>query len=168
MGCQSARDRRTNRTPSAEALERRMEDAEDPKSEVVVCVLPMDIECDGERTHHPLRSLSMILCKLNFHNWQGCRCTRCHTTRDADHNWQGCECARCGAEQHDWKGCRCSGCGAEQHDWKGCRCTRCHTTRDAEHIWKGCKCSKCGSCPESVISVRRAAATARSSDRWPR
>lgn len=91
-----------------------------------------------------------ILCKINLHSWEGCRCRRCGRTRDEAHAWDGCNCSRCGAtrdESHAWNGCRCSRCYRtrdESHAWDGCKCSRCGKTRDESHSWDGCKCSKCG------------------------
>ena len=78
-------------------------------------------------------------CKLGFHSWEGCKCSLCDKTRDAEHDLT----ADCG---------KCSRCGKtfkeDQHDWSGdCdKCAKCGKTRENQHSWlRDCeKCSKCG------------------------
>lgn len=109
-------------------------------------------------------------CKIGFHSWEGCKCSKCSIIRDEQHNWgndcekcskcgksrkeihswEGCKCSRCGKtrdEQHSWEGCKCPQCGKtrdEQHPWEGCKCLRCGKSRDEQHLWNSCICSKCG------------------------
>jgi hypothetical protein len=93
-----------------------------------------------------------INCKLGFHTWDRCKCTKCGETRDEQHDWTNdCEkCLKCGKTRennHHWNGCKCIKCGKtrdEQHDWNGCKCSKCGNTRDEHHYWNGCKCSNCG------------------------
>jgi uncharacterized protein (TIGR02145 family) len=78
-------------------------------------------------------------CKIGIHSWNGCKCSECDVTRDAEHELS----ADCG---------KCSSCGKtfkeDQHDWtKDCEsCAACGKTRNTQHSWlKDCeKCSKCG------------------------
>ncbi len=90
----------------------------------------------------------MALCFLGIHSWDGCRCSKCGKTRDAEHVWDGCTCPKClrtRDAEHAWDGCKCSKCAiSREHEWDGCKCSRCGKTRDAEHTWNGCKCSTCG------------------------
>jgi hypothetical protein len=76
-----------------------------------------------------------ITCSLRFHNWNGCRCTKCGKTRDEGHTWsKDCE--------------KCSVCGRtrkEAHIYHGCKCTLCGMVRDEEHQWEGDTCRVCGS-----------------------
>jgi len=95
-------------------------------------------------------------CKIGFHTWNGCKCTKCGKTRDEQHDWsQDCEkCSKCGMtreNQHDWsKDCEvCSKCGKTRekpHEWsKDCeKCSKCGKARENKHDWKGCICSICG------------------------
>jgi hypothetical protein len=54
-----------------------------------------------------------VTCRLDFHKWSGCKCSRCGKIRDSNHDWSNNRerCAICGAErpptQHasQWKGC---------------------------------------------------------------
>jgi tetratricopeptide (TPR) repeat protein len=95
-----------------------------------------------------------IKCKLGFHTWNGCICSKCGIVRDEQHDWKkDCEkCSKCGkprVNQHDWNGCKCSKCGItrdEQHNWKkNCeKCSKCGKTKEKQHQWDGCKCTKCG------------------------
>jgi hypothetical protein len=95
-----------------------------------------------------------LQCAFGFHEWKGCRCSRCGKTRNEGHDWsKDCErCAKCSttrSDSHAWAGCKCSNCGKtrdEGHDWsKDCeRCASCSTTRSGSHAWAGCKCSSCG------------------------
>lgn len=93
-----------------------------------------------------------LACAFGFHQWDGCKCTKCGKTRDEGHDWsKDCEkCSRCGAikvNAHQWDGCRCTKCVAENHDWsKDCeKCFKCGKTRDGGHDWsRNCEyCSKC-------------------------
>ena len=93
-----------------------------------------------------------LKCKLGFHEWSRCKCSKCGKTRDEEHDWRGCRCSQCGKtrdEGHFWTGCKCANCIKEQHDWsKNCElCCRCGETRHGVHDWStNCKkCSKCGS-----------------------
>jgi hypothetical protein len=57
-----------------------------------------------------------LKCLLGFHEWTGCKCSKCVADRDKDHNWASdCEeCAECGktrVDQHTWDGCKCTSCG---------------------------------------------------------
>ncbi len=99
-----------------------------------------------------------LRCRLFGHEWQGCICPKCKTSRDLAHDWgKDCEkCVQCGktrANVHDWgKDCeKCVQCGrtrANAHDWgKDCeKCVQCGKTRANAHDWgKDCeKCVRCG------------------------
>ncbi len=54
-----------------------------------------------------------IPCIFGFHNWGGCKCTRCGKSRDEEHKWNGCKCTTCGKTNHDWsENCeKCARCG---------------------------------------------------------
>lgn len=41
--------------------------------------------------------LQKIRCLLGQHDWDGCTCRNCPTTRDAEHEADGCRCRRCRA-----------------------------------------------------------------------
>lgn len=75
-----------------------------------------------------------ILCKLGFHQWDGCSCIRrtCSKTRDEGHDWNGCKCKKCRQTRN------------EGHDWNGCKCKTCGKTRNEGHNWKRCFCEQCG------------------------
>ncbi len=96
---------------------------------------------------------------LGFHNWKGCKCSKCAKIRDKDHNWKNncTTCSKCGKTQnveHNWtKDCeKCEKCGTRRenkHDWtKDCnKCSKCgKILQPDQHDWtKNCnKCSKCG------------------------
>lgn len=94
-----------------------------------------------------------FLCKIGFHKWYGCKCTKCGLTRDENHSWDGCKCTKCDKtqdENHSWKknDCNiCESCGkirTDGHIWNGCICSRCNKKRDENHSWDGCKCDRCG------------------------
>ena len=91
-----------------------------------------------------------MLCKLNMHDWIGCKCKRCGITRNEGHDWIGCKCKRCGIkrnEGHIWQGCTCNLCGAireDNHHWKGCKCRICGRARDEGHTWGETSCLVCG------------------------
>jgi sulfatase modifying factor 1 len=73
-----------------------------------------------------------IRCRMGFHQWVFCKCSRCSSIR---------------SDQHDWHGCRCSACGCtrdEMHEWRRCKCAACGRSRDKEHAWQGEKCVACG------------------------
>lgn len=88
-----------------------------------------------------------ISCTFGFHDWNGCRCSKCGKMRHEGHDWsKDCErCSVCGntrANAHDWrKDCeRCSVCGSYRsggHDWsKDCeKCSKCGASRQNAHIW---------------------------------
>jgi len=37
-----------------------------------------------------------ISCLFLLHKWDGCKCSRCGSTRNKNHNWDGWKCSRCG------------------------------------------------------------------------
>lgn len=39
-----------------------------------------------------------VKCKLGFHEWDGCKCSKCAKARDRNHTWSGdgVTCAKCG------------------------------------------------------------------------
>ena len=88
-------------------------------------------------------------CKIGLHSWDGCKCTICGKTRDAEHDTS----ADCG---------KCSRCGQvfdeDSHDWsKDCdKCARCGKTRENQHSWiNDCeKCSKCGKIRSNMHQLR--------------
>ena len=82
-----------------------------------------------------------------LHKWDGCKCSKCGKTRDAEHNWDGCTCKQCGKvrdQQHVWS----------IHDDNfprefkvyidRCTCAYCGKTRDEHHLWKCGVCELCG------------------------
>jgi len=93
-----------------------------------------------------------LSCTFGYHNWDGCKCTKCGKTKE--HDWsKDCEkCSSCGETRenaHKWSGCKCSVCGKirkEGHFWHGCKCSECGTVRDEWHDWsKDCeRCTQCG------------------------
>ena len=92
------------------------------------------------------------------HDWlQDCaKCARCGVTREKSHQWNGCRCNFCFTtrdEGHDFsKDCeRCARCGKKEivghftlHIWNGCKCSKCESIRDEGHNWDGCTCRVCG------------------------
>lgn len=82
------------------------------------------------------------ICALYGHDWDGCKCKMCGTTRNEQHKRVGCKCVRCGyslPEWHVWDGCKCTRCGSvrnQEHDWSnGVFCTRCKAVQPHEHQW---------------------------------
>lgn len=80
------------------------------------------------------------------HDWDGCKCRLCGSTRDEGHDWDGCKCKRCGKtryEGHRWQGNKCSICGKTRE--QGCRALG-ENGRHAFKQQKGChhKCAECG------------------------
>jgi len=110
-----------------------------------------------------------VKCIFGFHDWGGCKCTRCAKTRDIEHAWsKNCEswtCIICGKKQpgsHSWNGCKCAACGItreESHAWEGCKCAICGKVRDMNHDWSNRheKCVKCGAprpnCYEKIAAA---------------
>lgn len=86
--------------------------------------------------------MSRVSCRLGFHSWNGCRCSKCDKKRNEFHDWRA-DCERCAScEQtrqnaHTLNGCKCSACGQQRHDWAGddvkfgsdFKCNRCSATR---------------------------------------
>ena len=65
---------------------------------------------------------SNLKCTMGFHDWNGCKCSKCGKLRDDGHDWsKDCEkCAKCGkisAVAHEWKGCKCLNCSQMRDDW---------------------------------------------------
>lgn len=91
-----------------------------------------------------------LLCKLGFHSWSGCKCSRCEKTRNEGHDWgKDCEtCARCDTRREG------------THSWSGCKCSRCGAIRITGHVWSGAgsaTCSRCGSEKSAIMDVCRTA-----------
>ena len=102
-------------------------------------------------------------CKAGYHNWAGCKCSRCGLLRNEQHDLDNeCRCHICGQELHTWDGCKCIKCSKEVHDRSYTyKCSKCGTVTDSsmysfytricpkcdENIsarFYICKCSKCG------------------------
>ena len=73
-----------------------------------------------------------LTCKIKIHSWNGCICSKCDKTRDANHSWNGCICSKCDKTRE------------ASHCWDGCKCSKCGKIRNEYHSWKGCQCSNCG------------------------
>ena len=103
------------------------------------------------------RILGSYVCKtsVEYHYWDGCKCTQCRIKRDEQHDWDGCKCRRCRITgNHDWDGCKCRRCGEarnKQHKWNGCKCTECGETRDEQHEWNCCECTQCRKIRNEVL-----------------
>jgi hypothetical protein len=87
--------------------------------------------------HNPLRErhVMKLHCLLG-HQWTGCKCDRCHKTRDSHHDWDHCRCRLCGLFRDHEHDLEASGCRL--------RCRRCHLERGWKHDWQGCLCTTCG------------------------
>lgn len=105
-----------------------------------------------------------ILCTFGFHNWDGCKCTKCSKIRDEKHNWKiNCEmCSICNKKSgkvHQKEGCRCINCDTTFHTVKNCICLHCQKEFHEFDYYKlefnnfkasvvknfnACKCKKCG------------------------
>lgn len=94
-----------------------------------------------------------LKCFFGSHQWNGCKCSKCGKTRDAEHDWsKDCnKCDTCGklrTGSHEGGGCKCVKCGKmrdEEHDWSSdCeQCAECGKLRPKAHEWSGCKCKNC-------------------------
>lgn len=73
-----------------------------------------------------------VMCIKGQHDWKGCKCSCCGTTRDEEHDWNGCVCTICGKKRD------------EGHIWNGCICTVCGKIRSEGHVWACCYCEVCG------------------------
>jgi uncharacterized protein (TIGR02145 family) len=94
-------------------------------------------------------------CKIGLHSWDGCKCSECGKTRDAEHETsKDCGvCSKCGRileDRHDWSAdCeKCSKCGKtaeNQHSWiKDCeKCSKCGKVRDNKHLMSEGICQVC-------------------------
>jgi len=95
-----------------------------------------------------------LKCLFGGHQWNGCKCERCGTTRDERHKWVRLEnkciekCSICGKErdvEHKWVllGGKC----IEE-------CSICSKQRSIEHKWNNGKCSRCGRIDEKAAVER--------------
>lgn len=51
------------------------------------------------------------------HDWDGCQCRVCRTSRHGGHRWnRSCQCTICGEVRHQWKGASCARCGAKREE----------------------------------------------------
>ena len=106
---------------------------------------------EGRRNRHSIIYHMNLKCFFGAHEWRGCTCSRCGSSRDEEHDWNGCKCRKCNASRnatHTWDGCRCPKCGATRdmmHEWQGFKCTRCGTIKkDCGHTEAQHQCSQCG------------------------
>jgi len=63
-------------------------------------------------------------CISVFHNWNGCKCSKCGRIRDEQHSWDGCKCKECGAgspseDMHDWEYIKSESGDSESDEWYG-------------------------------------------------
>jgi hypothetical protein len=92
--------------------------------------------------YHLVKNCKCLICSQSIHEWKGCTCTKCGSTRNEDHTWYGCKCIQCGEIRdmsHDWGGCKCKRCGTTrdmEHKWNRCKCSVCNAVRDEGHVWK--------------------------------
>jgi len=82
------------------------------------------------------------------HDWDGCKCRLCGSTRGEGHDWNGCTCARCGEvrdEGHDWQK-DVTNFGAKEHRRQCCICGRYETERHSFKHLSNCQrmCTVCG------------------------
>jgi hypothetical protein len=77
-----------------------------------------------------------LACVFGFHDWNGCKCSKCGKIRDEGHDWSK-DCEKCAL---------CNKVTAHAHVWKGCKCTKCGRTRDDGHDFlnTALTCSRCG------------------------
>jgi uncharacterized protein (TIGR02145 family) len=86
-------------------------------------------------------------CNVGLHTWDGCKCSICSKTRDAEHDIS----TDCG---------KCSRCGkiftGDQHNWSAdCeKCTACGKTRENQHSWLK-DCEKCLKCSKVRLNMHR-------------
>ena len=122
------------------------------------------------------------------HKWNGCKCSRCGTTRNENHLWNGCVCAICGNKNpdvsvnHDWRNdsnyfndeyCICKKCGFKKpHNFvsnsnpniptiaRSCeaRCSFCGYVKSFERHDLNNKC-RCNNCRATIHSPQNCVCT---------
>ncbi|MFZ4456308.1 MAG: hypothetical protein ACOYOT_08820 [Bacteroidales bacterium] len=81
-----------------------------------------------------------IKCILGYHNWDGCKCTKCGQTRDEQHELSK-DCEKCSV---------CEKSILNRHKWDGCKCSICGKTRDEQHTLSNKFCNKCTKCNKLI------------------
>jgi hypothetical protein len=89
------------------------------------------------------------------HEWEGCTCGRCRTTRNSGHQWNARTCSKCGLEAaatRDYSDKKFRESGLRLHQEVERWCPRCRavtpfllvqTAREANWSWYAEKCSVC-------------------------